>query len=517
MAELLSEEVKADLRPFVGHQLLNIITSGMYDDPLMVYREYVQNAVDSIDVAVHEGVLSEAQGTIAIQIDGDNRTICIEDNGAGLPYGLAAKVLLDLGCSPKDRTGQRGFRGIGRLGGLAYCDLLRFETRSSEDEDIAVVEWDRGRLDALFEEVKKKRGLIEVVKDITKVHKKKPTLTDRGHFFRVEMHNVRRFHSDKLMSVKTVRDYLSQVSPVPYDGTKFSHAEKVEEYFSDVAGYKNYRLTINGKSVVRPYTDEIQISSNVDDRIRDVKLFELPGVHKPLARGWYAIMDYRGSLPPSVAMRGIRVRQGNIEVGNEFFLSPLYLERRFATWTIGEIQVWDHNIRPNARRDGFEQTPEYESFLEQMSALGRFLSHSCRRSSGQRSRTQALARRLEEIESALANLTFFIDKEHQLNLIATARERLEGVRPLIDSSNDGQALTKKYQELQLRVDSLEGTNCFFHEWVDGRSIRHADKVDIIGRILKSLYQEYGKCRSVEDLMQRVLKPFSKSAVKKPLR
>lgn len=507
MAELLSEELRMEPGPFIGHQLLNIITAGMYDDPLMVYREYVQNAVDSIDIATRRGILSKEQAAITIQVSGNDRTIYIEDNGAGLPSNSAAGVLLDLGFSPKDGTGQRGFRGIGRLGGLAYCDFLRFSTRSSADEDVTVVEWDRNLLDTMSEESKKRKSLIEVVKDITKVYRREATPDDQHHFFRVEMHSVRRFHSDKLMGVKIVRDYLSQVSPVPYDESSFSHADKIDAYFADVPGYTNYQLTVNGKTVVRPYTVKIKVSANIEDTITEVKLFEFPGSNKLLAKGWYAIMNHKGSLPLSVAMRGIRVRHGNIQVGDEYFLSPLYLERRFATWTIGEIHICDYNIRPNARRDGFEHTPEYESFLEQASALGRFLSQLCRRSSSERSRSQALIRRLEDIESRLTPLVFFVDEEHRQNVLTTAREKLGDVKGLLEPSNDGEAINEKYNEIQSKIGLLSENTSFFHEWADQRSIADADGIDIIGKILKTLCNEYHESKSLEDLMQRVIKPF----------
>lgn len=509
MAEILPEEVRTEPGPFVGHQLLNIITAGMYDDPLMVYREYVQNAVDSLDLATQKGIISNELAAIAIRVDGNDRTIYIEDNGAGLSNDAAANVLLDLGFSPKYGARQRGFRGIGRLGGLAYCDLLRFATRSSAEEDVMVVEWDRNRLDAMAEDAKKRRSLIEVAKDITKVYRRDAAPDDQHHFFRVEMHNVRRFHSDKLMGVKVVRDYLSQVCPVPYDESNFSHARKVDAYFSDAPGYTNYQLTVNGNTVVRPYADRIRVSANVEDAIADVNLFEFPGTDKPLAKGWYAAMNYKGSLPSSVAMRGIRVRHGNIQVGDEFFLSPLYLERRFATWAIGEIQICDYNIRPNARRDGFEHTPEYESFLEQATALGRFLSQLCRKSSSERSRLQALARRVEEVDSRLNLLLFFVDEEHRQNVLAKAREKLEDVEHLVDVSSDGEGVKEKLSEIQLKINLLSENASFFYEWLDRKSIANTDRVDIIGQILKTLYKEYDECTSVEDLMQRVLRPFLK--------
>lgn len=46
-------------KPALGKHIFNIITSGMYNDPMMIYREYIQNAVDSIDLAEEMGLFVE--------------------------------------------------------------------------------------------------------------------------------------------------------------------------------------------------------------------------------------------------------------------------------------------------------------------------------------------------------------------------------------------------------------------------------------------------------------------------
>jgi molecular chaperone HtpG len=511
MAQLLPEELTTELTPFIGYQLLNIITAGMYDDPLMVYREYVQNAVDSIDLAEQQGKLRRGEGFISILIQGHDRSICVEDNGGGLGSLTAQDALLSLGCSPKEGTNQRGFRGIGRLGGLAYCDLLQFETRSSEEQDVAVVQWDRKALDVLLQNVKKGAGLVEVVKSITRVFRRPASPRDPSHFFRVQMQNVRRFHSDRLMVIKTVRDYLSQVAPVPYDEASFSHTTKVEQHFENVPAYRNYKLFVNDKAVVRPYTDDVQVSLNVRDRIHDVELFELGDAASPLARGWYAVTDYKGSLPVSVAMRGVRVRHGNIEVGDEYFLSAAYLERRFATWMIGEIQICNRNIRPNARRDGFEQTSEYELFLEQTNALGRFLSRLCRKSSSQRCAAQGAAQQLHEIESSLQDLAFFIDEEHKESFLDTMQLKVQRIQDLAETSGDGQHVMNKRQELQSRMESLSGSFSLLRNHIDREVLRCFDSTQVLEIIIKNLHKEYPNSNSFEGLIRKILLPFIKSS------
>lgn len=43
--------------PVAGKFLLEILTRGMYSNPMHIYREYIQNSSDSIDKAIEAGIL----------------------------------------------------------------------------------------------------------------------------------------------------------------------------------------------------------------------------------------------------------------------------------------------------------------------------------------------------------------------------------------------------------------------------------------------------------------------------
>ena len=60
--------------PVAGKFLLEILTKGMYSNPMHVYREYIQNSTDSIDKAIADGILSTSEAAIHIQIDGTKIT-----------------------------------------------------------------------------------------------------------------------------------------------------------------------------------------------------------------------------------------------------------------------------------------------------------------------------------------------------------------------------------------------------------------------------------------------------------
>lgn len=52
--------------PVAGKFLLEILTRGMYSNPIHVYREYIQNSSDSIDKAIEAGILQSADAEIHI-------------------------------------------------------------------------------------------------------------------------------------------------------------------------------------------------------------------------------------------------------------------------------------------------------------------------------------------------------------------------------------------------------------------------------------------------------------------
>ena len=84
--------------PIAGKFLLEILTKGMYSNPMHIYREYIQNASDSIDKAIAEGVILPAEAEIHIFIDEKDRTIIIRDNGLGISQNIAKVKLMNVGA-----------------------------------------------------------------------------------------------------------------------------------------------------------------------------------------------------------------------------------------------------------------------------------------------------------------------------------------------------------------------------------------------------------------------------------
>ena len=120
----------------IGKYTLESLTNGMYASPLDLYREYIQNASDQIDFARKEGLLVKGKELIDIQLDARERTITITDNATGIPSAKFKEVLTNIADSDKQIGEAKGFRGIGRLCGLAYCRELVFSSKAPGETQI---------------------------------------------------------------------------------------------------------------------------------------------------------------------------------------------------------------------------------------------------------------------------------------------------------------------------------------------------------------------------------------------
>ena len=108
----------------VGAGILNAITESLYDNPIVVFREYVQNSVDAFKH--QQGKTSLPQVRIFHKSKGCSNSILFLDNGSGIPEEQFEDKMTQIGASFKLQTEDVGYKGIGRLSGISYCDALYF-------------------------------------------------------------------------------------------------------------------------------------------------------------------------------------------------------------------------------------------------------------------------------------------------------------------------------------------------------------------------------------------------------
>lgn len=256
----------------IGKFTLESLTTGMYNEPETCFREYIQNAVDSIDIAIEQGVLSIDESRIEILVDDDQGIISIRDNGTGISQATVGATLLDIGNSTKLHTVNRGFRGIGRLGGLSYCKSLSFCTTAKGDNTKTIVTFDCDQLRKLLVPGQgDEHTLQSVIEAVTTIE----TLEEQAssHFFIVKMEGVDDIAS--LLDLDLVKDYISQVAPVPFrKGFYWESAIKSELNTKGVC-INEYPIFIGRsfESLTQIYKSHIDLSEKYSDLGGDTYLY----------------------------------------------------------------------------------------------------------------------------------------------------------------------------------------------------------------------------------------------------
>ena len=202
----------------VGKYTLESLTTGMYSDPKIVYREYIQNSVDALENAVVNNIIERQSMRIDIVVNAEDSIISIRDNGTGIIASEAVSTLMNIGNSKKRHSNNRGFRGIGRLGGMSYCDTLIFSTSAENESVKTIVTFDCKKLRALLVPgANEDLDLAAVLAAVTKTEQLEEK--EEKHYFMVEMQGVSSF-SD-LLNIDVAKSYISQVAPLPYKSRQF--------------------------------------------------------------------------------------------------------------------------------------------------------------------------------------------------------------------------------------------------------------------------------------------------------
>lgn len=105
----------------VGASILNIITESLYDRPIVVFREYVQNSIDSF-IAIDDRKPSE----LFCNIYTKDKDLYFFDNGNGILENEFLDKMKSIAFSGKNRINNIGYKGIGRLSGISYCKKISF-------------------------------------------------------------------------------------------------------------------------------------------------------------------------------------------------------------------------------------------------------------------------------------------------------------------------------------------------------------------------------------------------------
>ena len=479
----------------VGSDILGLITVGMYDNPLTIYREYIQNAADAIASGGDGG-----EGRVDIKIDPSRLCVRIRDNGPGLTHETAVRALLPIARSQKHRGTDRGFRGIGRLAGLAFSDSVIFLTRTRNDRLVTRIAWDGSELRRKINAAKQTESVIRECVTVEQL----TGLEHPTHFFQVQITGIGRHAAGLILNRNTVRNYIAEVCPVPF-GSTFPFASRIEKLIEKDKRPLALNVILDGEvsPVTRRFPELIRFSEDRMDSFTELEEVEVPSLDRSgnAAIGWIAHSSYLGAIPKQLGIRGLRARVGNIQIGDESIFDTFFPEERFNRWCVGEIHILDPHILPNGRRDFFEPGPHVRNLENHLRTIARRISARCRSASSLRHKELKIQSSLRHMEEAfdLAASGYLSDKDAE-GLVERAMNRIEEVRESIRATNGH--VGKRFQQLEELEEKLGS----FQPRCDPTPFQGINKADVTAyrNVFQTLVELSPSLGTVKEVIEAVL-------------
>lgn len=259
----------------VGASIVNAITESLYDNPIVVFREYVQNSADSL-----KNVAAEYDKKINIEFS--NNTLFFLDNGKGITPDNFSNVMTSIGASYKTRTDDIGYKGIGRLSGISYSknlyfiNILNFKDKKLQIYRIDCEQYRKLKNSSQISSISFAQLMDNIGRTLTEdeissfigksyistlLVKYSKMYNENETGFIVMLENVNSLLSDVINSSDFL-DELGWLLPVAFDKADFSsdnakNGYKAIKYIEDNLGValNVYNIFYNDKKVLRPLKD----------------------------------------------------------------------------------------------------------------------------------------------------------------------------------------------------------------------------------------------------------------------
>ena len=510
MARSPMQGTAVQFTPYFGGFILETLTIGMYGEARNAIREYIQNGFDSILRARESGVLTANSGQIVVTMADDKKSLTIRDDGAGLPVKSATATLTRVGASTKTHARNAGFRGIGRLAGIVFCDRLTFATKAKGEREQTMVVFDAKGMRAAMSPTKGSAASAEEVMTAFVRSFKQPNMNVAQHFFEVRIEGLRDAPTE-CTSPKAMRDFLSQVAPVPYPPT-FPYQRQLENA-SVETGINVEEIDISVVSgerkdaIYKLYGNEYEFDG------RMIELTDCDIKTSPTGRWWAWIGKKEESGAYSdPRVRGLRVRVRNIQIDGTDIFRGIFHENaqshaRFQDYFVGEIFVRPTALVPNARRDGFEEDSSWRSVRKELRAVAKSLgkeaydlSNAGRLSLG--AQREALKKSREELRKLRKANFSDVDRTVKLSRsIATKRNNVAKAMEAADMATSAAlaAIGSEFDDIKIEALRHVGNAA---ETVDREKVENDARDELIQEIMAILEEQLSpKCMAeVRDLL-----------------
>ncbi|MCH5271155.1 MAG: ATP-binding protein [Lachnospiraceae bacterium] len=360
----------------VGAGILNIITESLYDKPIVVFREYVQNSADSFTKVKD----IQDKEKLASIIWNKDENLYFLDNGKGIEKENFFSEMTQIAASRKRKALNIGYKGIGRLSGIPYCKKLVFinicnykesvfQRYSIDGEKYNNIKRSDNYGDMSFDSLMAEIGdYAEYIEgeELNKINlvlePYKNFFANRNTGFMVILESVRRILLDTIENVEFRTD-LAWLLPVKFKDELFEgqkaqlFKDMSEENENNIIPAISYNVYFNGDIIERPIDNEM------------LRTY-VCSINLKYAVGFHSFMHDRIAVIKDNPFSGIRIYIDNILLCDENELLPALKEYGFIEHTVNEliqsvkgigamIYITDKvNISANARRTFIEVTDQ---------------------------------------------------------------------------------------------------------------------------------------------------------------
>lgn len=353
----------------IGGELLSILSTGLYTNPLDCIREYVQNAVDA---NAHTATIKITGNSVHVFDDGDG--MALEELIQARQFGLSVKSL----------TQHVGFRGIGIYSSFHLCNQLRVTTKKAGTTFQHVLVFEFGAMKAQLDQDKRKgpherkTSLVELLSAHTKICRSQHTIPEDMHFTHVEMQEINDVHIKILGNREELQHYMIRNLPIDFDES-FEHRDQIKQQLQlEIPGYNAIILTLQTDGlpdivVTKPAIPHLQppvmgsIVSGTGKTARKVGYYwaclntERDRIAKNARFVPEVLINGRDRhLRETVELEfssyeGFVFKMKGFTVGNRDRLRHCFAPKpQLYPWYTGEIYVLDAAVVPKADRDDFE-------------------------------------------------------------------------------------------------------------------------------------------------------------------
>ena len=197
---------------------------------------------------------------------------------------------------------------------------------------VSQLRWDCRRLKAALREASDDTGVVDLIRKMTTLERMEiEDVPER--FFEVEMKGIIRLRNDRLMSPVAISEYLSQVAPVPFSPA-FRFGTEISKVLSRHVDLGNLDIWVDDadEPIYRPHRDGFSSDGKQNVKFESLSTIEIPGIDDDIAAvAWILHHEYEGAVSSGTLVKGLRVRTGNIQVGDHVRFWKIFFPNRVST------------------------------------------------------------------------------------------------------------------------------------------------------------------------------------------